>query len=238
MTTLELPEPELHEIPLDPYERTVRGKDKTAESQTGRLALGLPILKPLDTETVDEDTWPFLRARPNSRFHLLITTVSFRPDNDRPFKSAWVDITLRCPAPHPSEQPVAWSMRPHSVADDIPVTRKITLNPSLKLSAAGITFDASAGSRDTEITTKRRDVSLEALNEGTGHPRWAFYSTDSGQIRGIHTLCLVIDLPANEQGTASIGMGATIRMPKIGIFRFTATLPEAPQMATVNITPA
>jgi hypothetical protein len=240
MTTLELPEPELQEIRLDPYERIVRGagKTETLESQTGRLALGLPILQPLNTETVDEDTRPFLQARPNSRFYLLTTTVSFRPDKDLPFKSAWVDITLRCPAPDATEQPVAWSMDPHSVADAISVSRKIALSPSLKVSAPGITLESAGPSMEEEITFDRHDVSLEALNEGTGHPRWDFYSTNSGQIRGVHTLCLVIDLPANKQGTASIEMGATIRMRHMKIFRFTAALPETPQIATVNINPA
>ena len=106
MTTLELPEPELHEYAST---RTSgprgKGKGKTAESQTGRLALGLPILKPLDTETFDEDTRPILQARPNSRFHLLTTTVRFRPNKDLPFKSAWVDITLRALPPTPPSSP-------------------------------------------------------------------------------------------------------------------------------------
>ena len=237
MTTLELPEPELHEIRLDPYKRTVRGAGETAEPQTGRLALGLPILQPLNTETVDEDTRPFLQARPNSRFHLLTTTVSFRPDKDLPFESAWVDITLRCPAPDATEQPIAWSMRPLSVADDIQVSRKIALSPSLKLSAPGVTLDMSPGQTEKDVTFNRRDVSLEALNEGTWHPRWAFYSTNSGQIRSVHKLYLVIDLPGNKQGTASIGIGATIRMRHMKIFHFTAALTETPQIAIVNINP-
>ena len=238
MTTLKLPEPELHEVRLDLYERTVLGRGQTAESQSGRLELGLPILKPLNAETVDEDTRPFLQARPNSRFHLLTITTSFRHDKDFPFESAWVDITLQCPALGATEQPVAWSMRPHCEADAVPVTREITLNPTLQLSAVGITVNASAGSIKNEIEIKRSDVSLEALNEGTDHPRWAFYNTDSRQIRGIHTLCLVIDLPANTQGTASIGMGATIRMRHMKIFRFSAALAETPQIGTVKIGPA
>jgi phosphoribosyl-dephospho-CoA transferase len=129
-------------------------------------------------------------------------------------------------------------MRPRSEADAVPVTREITLTPTLQLSAVGVTFNASGGSKKDTKVIKRSDVSIEALNEGTDHPRWAFYKTDSRQIRGIHTLCLVIDLPANTQGTASIGMSATIGMRHMNIFRFTAALAEIPQIATVNINPA
>jgi hypothetical protein len=238
MTDLELPEPEMHAVRLDPYKRTVLGANETVESQIGRLVVGEPILIPLNAQTVDADTMPFLQARPDSRFHHLSLTVTFTPDDDLPLKSAWVNTSLTCGEPATAAEPIAWSMLPHSVADVVPVTRKVTLSPSLKLSVPGVTIDASTGlTTERQETFDRRDVSIEALYEATSHPQWSFYSTNSGQIRGIHTLCLVIDIPAAAHGTASIEMGATVRMHRMKVFRFTAALAETPGIKRIEIRP-
>jgi hypothetical protein len=239
MTILELPEPELRTIRLDPYERATRGAGDTVAPQTGRLALGLPILQPLNAETVDEDTKPFLQARTGSRFHLLTIITSFTSDLDRPFVSAWVDIKLRSRDPNAPGQPIAWSMKPDSASEAVSVSRKVTLSRSLKLGIPGVPLKASVGGgSEQQETFIRHDVSMEALNEGRSDPRWAFYTTNSGQIHGKHTLCLVIDIPAGVHGTASIEMSATIRIPRMKIFKFSAALTEVEGMDTVQIPPS
>lgn len=66
MTKLDLPEPELHEIRLDPYRRTVPGADEQQSRRQGGWSTVPRIRKPLNAEAVDENTRPFLQARFNS----------------------------------------------------------------------------------------------------------------------------------------------------------------------------
>lgn len=238
MTALELPEPELHAIRLDRYERTVLGKSEVVESQIGRLALGMPILTHLNTKTVNAHAMPFLQARPGSRFHLLSLTASFTHNDDLPFKTAWVNVTLRCLAPDDAEHPVAWDMLPQTVTDEVSVSRMITLDSNLKFSfPAEIPGASATWAKQHQMTFKRQDVSLEALKEATSHPCWYFYTTNSAPIRGIHRLCLVIDIPATAHGTASIEIGATITMHHMKVFRFAAALDGTPELKTVQIKP-
>lgn len=232
MTTVQLPEPELHRVRLDPYERTVLGADKPGTPRTGRLAIGLPVVLPVTIDTVDEQTKPFLQGRPGSRFHLLMLTTSFTHEDREPFESAWVDVALRRDG---DPQPIAWSMRPRSASDPVSVSRKVSLSPSLKLELPGAKVEAGAGGLDVTTTGNRQDVTIEALNEGTSDPRWAFYRTDGVRIRGVHTLCLVVDLAADARGVASIQIGATIQTRRLGIFRYTAALTDVPGIATVSL---
>jgi hypothetical protein len=240
MTVLELPEPELHAIRLDPDKRTTLAPgDKEAGPQKGRLSLSVPLLTPLDTKTVAADAMPFLKAHPRSAFHLLSLTASFTHIESDPFESAWVDIALRCPAPEAAVHPVAWSMIPRSIEEAVSVSRTVKLGSDLKFShpVAGLGASFGAGKKET-VTFTLRDVRVEALKEGTRDPRWEFWPTTSGTIRGMQTLCLVIDLPADAHGTASVNIGATIRLHRIKkVFRFKSALSGIPEIRTVQIEP-
>ncbi|MEU0561093.1 hypothetical protein [Dactylosporangium sp. NPDC006015] len=234
MTIVELPEAPLHAVRLDPHERPVLGPGDPPAPRTGRLAVGLPVVLPLTVDTVDEQTRPFLRARTGSTFHLLTITTSFTHDDGEPFESAWVDISLRRDGGAAGEPPVAWSMRPRTAAEPVPVSRKVTLSPTLKLGVPGANLEAGAGGgTERQVTYTRQDVTLEALNEGTSDPRWVFYRTDALQIRGVHTLCLVADIAAGARGTASIQIGATIRSRRLKVFRYTAAVTDVPAAASV-----
>lgn len=182
--------PDLLPVRLDPDPRRVLGRNDRQSPQEGRLSIGRPLLTALDTTVLDAQTAPFLRARPDSRFHLLTLTTSFHDNAEQPFRSAWVKVALRRADTQAAEQPVAWSMQPRTAQDEVSVSRKITLSPQLKPTTPVAGLDISTrvtGGRET--TLKRNDVSLEALHEGTSTPSWNFESTDSRQIRGIHILC-------------------------------------------------
>ncbi len=236
MTTLELPEPELFPVSLVPHRRVVLGGVSESQDQPGRLALGRPVLQPLTVETVDEDARAFLRCRTGSRFTLLTLTASFIHDEEKPFESAWVDVTIRCQDAPGVEQPVAWSMKPRLESDVTTILRKVSVNASLKLTIPGLPAETGPGaSRERSETFESHMIKAEALNEGTSTPRWVFYPTEATEIRGIHRLCTVIDIPASVPGTAQISMGATIRLRRMKIFRYAAALTNVHEVAVVTL---
>jgi hypothetical protein len=241
VTTFQFPEPELRPVRLRLQTRSILGAGNGQPDlpvQEKRLYVGVPLLQPLNPGTLEEEAAPFLQARPGSRFHLLTINADFVHDEERPFVSAWVNVTLRCAAPDAAQQPVAWSMRPRNESEVVAVSRKVTVGPGLKLTVPGISAELSpAVSTETQETFSRHDVSLEALGEGGSDPRWNFYATASGPVRGTRVLSLVIDIPADAHGTASIDMGATIRARRLKVFRYAADLTDIPGTKVVQLTP-
>jgi hypothetical protein len=241
VTTFEFPEPDLQPVRLRPQTRPVLGVESGQSGlrdEEKRLYVGLPLLRRLDPSTLGEDAKPFLLARPRSRFHLLTIYAHFVHDEQRPFVSGWVNVTLRCTAPDAREQPVAWSMRPQNESEVVAVSREVTVGPSLRLTIPSISAELNpAVSKKTQETFNRHDVSMEALGEGRSDPRWNLYATDSSPIRGTHALSLVIDIPANEHGSAFIDMGATIRERRLKVFRYAADLTEVPDTKVVHLAP-
>ena len=238
MTTIDLPEPDLIAVPLSPHRRDVLGPAGKVGEETGRLALGLPVLTPLTLETIDEEARAFLRSRSNSRFTMLTLTTSFASDEDNPFESAWVDVKISCPRSLGPAAPVAWSMRPRSEADVSTVVRKVSIDASLKLSMPGIPVEAGPhAGREKNETFNRQIIKVEALREGTSDPRWEFFPTETTEIRGVHRLCMIIDIPVTETGLAEVSLGATIRIRRMKIFRYSAALTDVPQVARVELPP-
>jgi hypothetical protein len=242
VTTFELPEPDWRPTWLRPQTRSVLGSrsgQPNLSDEERRLYVGVPLLRLLNPDTLGEEAEPFLLARPSSRFHLLTIHVDFVHDEERPFVSAWVNVTLHCPAPEAGGQPVAWSMRPQNASEVVAVSRKVTVGPGLKLSIPGIATELNPlFSTEKEETFSRHDVSMEALGEGRSDPRWNFYATASSPIRGPRALSLVIDIPASAHGTASIDIGATIRVRRLKVFRYSADLTGVPDTEVVQLAPA
>lgn len=232
MTTLELPNTELMDVDLLPTQRRTLGAREVLESQRGRLAVGWPTLIPLDTATLDESGRAYLAGRPDSNFFLLNLNASFALDTNNPLESAWVEIVLSADAP--AVAPVAWSMTPLSAEDSAKQTKTVTLDATLKFKAFGIEAGPSAKSERTTTSTKK-EVSLEALFEGTSKPTWRLYATPSTAIHGLHRLSLVVDSQAGSAGSARVGIGATIRLKRLKVFRYSADLRDDNNGAVVAI---
>lgn len=237
MTQLEIPGAELTAVTLEPERRVVLGKEPDVSALQDRLALGRPVVVPLDPTTVDDDARHFLAGRPQSRFYLLALTTSFTGDDDSPFVSAWVDITLQTTMPAGADDPVAWSMRPLSLSDNIAVSRTVTLDASLKFTApVGIEAGPSV-TMERAASHERKLAWLQALNEGTNRPRWVLSATKITAISGVHRLFLIIDLPVDAHGAAEVGVGATVRLRRWKVFRYCAAIPDAPGIARVELPP-
>lgn len=236
MTTLDLPEPELLSISLDPEQRVTRGATVVIGPQTERVSLGRPLCQSVALETVDADTKPFLTGRPDSVFSLLGLVVSFAYDKANPLESAWVDVALRRQAPPDAPEPVAWSMLPMSEADPINVTKKATFDASLKLKGQPLPFDIgpSTGVENDRSYTQYA-VSVEAFGEGTSTARWSFFATEVSPIRGTHRLLLIVETTSGSSGQAEISVGATIRLQRLKVFRYRAALDKVPDVAVIAI---
>lgn len=238
MTTIDLPDPDLVPVALRPHERVTLGTGLETEAAYDRVALGVPTVKPLTQDQLDEDAQHFLASRASSRFVLLTLTASFSFDQSRPFETAWVDVRVGTADSAPGTAPVAWSMRPVNEADPNDVVRTVTVDASLKLSFPGVPLEAGpSASRAQQETFQRPWIKIEALGEGTSSPRWVFYRTDASDIRGMHRLCLVLDIPSDVTARAEVSVGATLRLRRFKVFRYTAALQDTPDVASVLLPP-
>jgi hypothetical protein len=236
MTTLDLPEPELLSISLDPEQRVTLGAPVVVGPQTERVSLGRPVCQPVALETVDADTKPFLTGRPDSIFSLLGLVVSFAYDKANPLESAWVDVALRRQAPPDAPEPVAWSMLPMSEADPVNVTKKATFDASLKLKGQPLPIDIGPSTgRQNDRSYTQHAVSVEAFGEGTSTVRWAFFATEVSPIRGTYRLLLIVETAGGSSGRAEISVGATIRLQRRKLFRFRAALDNVPDVAVIAV---
>jgi hypothetical protein len=238
MTTFDLPDPELVSVRLDPTQRVTLGGGVAVEAEEQRISLGQPVCLPADLDHVDDGAKPFLLGRPDSTFTLLAVTVSFVHDEDNPFKSAWVDITLRPQSPPDMAPPVAWSMVPFEESDPVNVTKKAVFDGSLKLKNPALGLDVGPRyERDNKITYTQRAVSVEALREGQSTPRWQFSETDVSPVRGTHRLTLIVDTARGAVGQAEISAGATIWLRRRKVFRYEAALDKLPEVAFAVVPP-
>jgi hypothetical protein len=234
LTTLDLPEPDLLSVRLDPEQRVTLGAGVAISAEPDRVCLGRPVCLPVDLDTVDTDTKLFLTGRPASVFSLLALTVSFAYEQDNPLESAWVDVALRGQAP--ADELTAWSMQPQSEADPVNVVKKATFDASLKLKSPLLPADIGPSvSREGDRSYTERAVSVEAEREGSNAPRWKFFATDVSPIRGTHRLQLIVETASGTSGWAEISIGATIRLRRKRLFRFRAALDNVPEVAVVAV---
>jgi hypothetical protein len=236
MTTLDLPEPELLSVRLDPEQRETLGTAVVVNPEADRVSLGRPVCQPVAPDTVDADTKPFLTGRPDSVFSLLGLVVGFAYDEDNPLESAWVDVALRGQAPADAPEPVAWSMLPLSEANPVNVAKKATFDASLKFKGQPLPVDIGPSiGHENDWSYTQRAVSVEAFGEGTSAARWTFFATEISPIRGTHRLLLFVETASGSSGQAEISVGATIRLRRKKLFRFRAALDKVPEVAVIAI---
>lgn len=236
MTTIDVPEAKLVSLTLLPEHRETLGAVEDVRAQPDRVSIGGPVCVPLDAATVDDDAKVFLGKNPGSAYFLLALAASFTPDDVNPLVSAWVDVTMRTSEPAGAPEPVAWSMKPLSAADPVSVSRKVSFNGSLKLTAGPMDIGPGAGTEQV-ISYSRSAISVEALREGTSRPQWRFYTTEVSQIRGVHHLFLIAQTGVASKGMADVSIGATVQLRRLKIFRYSAALEDLPEVARVTFPP-
>jgi hypothetical protein len=201
----------LEPVRLAPDRRVTLGASKTAEPtyETDRISLGRPVCVPLDAASVDADTRVFLESRRDSTYWLLGITCSFRAHDQEPMESAWLEVQLRDVEPDGVGDPTAWSMEPQSLHDPMEVSRVAKLDAVLKLKSDLVPVEVGPSvSKETGNAFTKRLPYIEAHREGTARPAWIFTRTPVTEIRGVHRLRAVIELPASATGAGEVSVGA------------------------------
>jgi len=191
------------------------------ESLPGRLSLGGPVTRGISAESTDDaELRQFLTVDgAGYDFYLVRMSCTLRHDRERPFNSALVAFDLSAKG-EVASAPIAWSMDPRRLFDPVEVSRTVSLGPSLKVS--GIGLDATAG---IGTQRERKDVFIEALYELESTPTWAMHRTASTQLRGVHTLNLVIRAQRGATTTGAVTASATVEQKRFGLIAYSATFP-------------
>jgi hypothetical protein len=79
----------------------------------------------------------------------------------------------------------------------------------------------------SQTTEQSKEIYLEALYAGRSTPTWSFTRTRTSEIRGQHALRMLVEHDQDSRVTASIEIGATIRVQKLGVFSYKAELPAS-----------
>ncbi len=237
MTELEFTDAPLEPVPLGLVRRVTLGPAADApEEQGDRISLGRPVCVALDVNTVDEAARVFLMGRPNSTFWLLALTCSFRAVEDEPIENAWLEVRLETVQPVGSEAPTAWSMEPLRLTNPVQVSNVTKLDGSLKLTSPVVPIEIgpSLGREKTEEFETELPF-VEAHREGTPRPSWIFTRTKITEIRGVHRLRTVVDVPAGVIGRAEISAGARLRLKRFGVIPYEAQLDRLPEHQAVQL---
>lgn len=201
-----------------------------------RIAIGRPLCAALDAAAVDADTGPFLAERKDSTFWLLGLTCSFVALEDAPIGRAWMEVRLEPASPRErGEPPLAWSMEPLSLSDPVQIAKSAKLSASLELASELVPVEVGPSTelgRTSAYTQKAPYV--EAHREGTDRPTWIFTRTKVTEVRGVHRMRTVVELPAGTAARAAVSVGATLELKKFGLIPYKAELAELPEHQTIN----
>jgi hypothetical protein len=230
MTQLDLADAPLESITLGLEQRVTLGAAVQAPSeQDDRISLGRPACVALDVGTVDEAAQIFLQGRPESTFWLLALTCSFRAVDDEPIEKAWIEVQLETVEPPGSEAPTAWSMEPLSLSNPMQISQVTKLDGSLKLTSTLVPIEVGPSvGREKTVEFETLAPFVEAHREGTPRPAWIFSRTKVTDVRGVHRLRTVVDLPAGTSGRAEISAGASLRLKRLGLIPYRAKLDQLP----------
>lgn len=230
MTTVNLTDGELVLLALQRDARVTLGaRPGDVPDELDRISIGMPQTPPLDPSVVDEATRLFLTNRPGARFVMLALTCSFRADAVEPLEKAWIEVTMRTTAPDGAAEPIAWSLEPQILADEVTVSRTVKLDGMLKLTSDVVPVEAGpSASRETKLEYRRLQPYVEAYREGTARPSWIFTRTPIAEIRGIHRMRAIVQLGTATTGEATVGVGATVRHRAFGPITYRTRLDRLP----------
>jgi hypothetical protein len=210
MIELSIPDPSLRALTLEP--RVERGGTPVPRLPA-RMSIGGPLAVPLDAKYVtgDDDLRTFIQREETADFFLVHMAATFVPDPDEPFERAWLTVRLQRRDDVPEPMPIAWSMQPNRLSDEIERSTKVSIGPSLKI--AGVGVEASVESGSTQVL---RDVSLEARHELEANPTWVLERTRSAPIRGVQRFVLVVRSPRGVSTGGVVESGAVLRRRLLG----------------------
>jgi hypothetical protein len=205
-------------VPLAP--RVERGRSDDVGPAVGPVSVGGPISIPLTKESApdDPDLAAFVDADSDHRYDLVHLAGTFAPV-DEPLQRVWFIVQLARPDKGPSPLPIAWSMKPERLSDDVTNSSKATIGADAKLLSAGLELGSSRVSKD---------VSLQALYTMQSNPTWILERTKSAEISGTQRFVLVVRSPRDAPAHGRLEVGALIRKKRLGLLSYKVPLDAIP----------
>lgn len=227
--TIELPEPPEYELVLEASPQATRGVRAAGdelpamalEALDKRLSIGGPVTRRIGPESTDDvELQRFLEDEgADHDFYLVRLDCTLRHEDDEPFASALLALDLSAREDDASA-PIAWSMDPIRLFDPVPVSRTISLSPSLKILGIGLDAKAEVGDK-----RERKDVFVEALYELESTPTWAMFRTGSTQLRGVQGFNFVVQARKGTTTVGNVAASATVERKRFGLIAYQAVFP-------------
>lgn len=214
-------EQKLEFLPATPAKKGLRSATPPASS----LSLGGPFVIALTADAVKEDAdlIEYVKQTQNShRFFLIHLACTFVPTDGESFDKAWIQIRLSRSDGRDAPKPVAWSMKPQKLSEDLEVTQTAKIGSKLELLEAGL----ESGQKRTY-----KLVYLQPLNELQWNPAWHLKSIEGVDIDGSYRFQLIVQSPADVGALGEIELTAELRRKKWGLIPYKAALPGAPHLS-------
>jgi hypothetical protein len=223
MITFKIPEPAVQKLGLTPIPDTTKGLRSTTPPES-TISLGGPAVIALTADAVkeDPDLIEYVKQTQNSHhFFLIHLACTFLPERSESFSRAWVQIRLSRSDGKDTPKPIAWSMKPQKLSEDVEVTQTAKIGSKFELLEAGV----ESGEKRTY-----KLVYLQPLNELQWNPTWYLKSIEGVDIDGLYRFQLIVQSPADITALGEIELSAELRRKKWGLLPYKAVFPGAPHL--------
>jgi hypothetical protein len=204
---------------LEPDEPGVRGDADVPAPIEGPISLGGPDWVELTEASLQDEpeAAEFVRSQSEARFFRLEMAVTFAPQAGEPIDTFWVTTELRRANGVGDPEPIAWSMKPDRVVDEVTTDAKVSFGPQLEILNLGFELGTSR---------VRKEIALETRYLRQSTPQWIVRKTGSSSITGSQLFVLVARLPRSEPVEGEIRMNAIVYRKRFGLFRHRVRLPD------------
>ena len=104
--------------------------------------------RPTEASLKDEpNAAEFVRSQPEARFFRLEMAVTFAPENGEPIDTFWITTEMRRATGVGEPEPIAWSMKPDRIEDEVTEHTKISFGPQLEIINLGFELGTSRAQR-------------------------------------------------------------------------------------------
>jgi hypothetical protein len=175
-----------------------------------RVQLGIPTALPITQHELEQDKYlaNAFSSRNDLRFCLLRITPTFHEGRGGAIAEAYVEVKLESQGDAVTAPPKVWSMRPLAVAEKLNFSRNIKGSGGTNASGASVNIDTSF---------KKHEPFITAYGIQSSSAYWKFSKTHGHEIRGSHTLEMVVCLPKEHNAEALIEIYGITRRRKFGL---------------------
>ncbi|WP_405923583.1 hypothetical protein [Streptomyces sp. NBC_00035] len=230
----ELPEESLS-LSLDRTGRSSGDPVPTGPPLEGRVSLGGPLAVPVTSAYTadDKDLAAFVEQEAaRAVYHVVHLAVAMAPEPKAPrLDSVRVELDLSAhgvPAASVEDPPIAWSMAPSKIKDEVEIGTTLRLGPQLKIAPVQATLGEISRTR----TVRRSRPLLEAVGELSARPRWVMRGTKDVPLTGSQRLVLVVRVPIGIVAEVATTVHASVVKGSI-LRRYVRQLPGALSLSTV-----